>query len=411
MGRIVVRILMGIGVALGVLLVVSGVLVAVFWDEAKVRASNLIAAFEEPEYAGGFADREEMLDYLKDHPGDFSLVVRSAGRSAGEGAEISHLPAEPSPLASTKKIVVLAAYAREVSEGRLDPGEKVAVSEWERYYIPDTDGGAHPAAMEDLGIQTDENGGATDAGATAPLDEMAGAMVSVSDNAATDYLIERLGQGKIRAIIEDEGLTGQRDVLPISGSLLLWSGPDGEGTPGLPGMGREEYAARVLRETGRYRDGKYPEEWREGRAPLGSLVGQRALAATYETKGKAEDYARIMGGVASGEFISPEVAGIMAEHLDWPMERPSNKEEFRTLGAKGGSLSGILTQAMYAVPKREDHAGEERVVVLFMRDMSGSAWLGVQQSDGYDDFTKALLTDGEFAGKVERELGGSDADR
>lgn len=408
MKKLLVRILMGIGVVIGVLLVVSGVLLAVFWDEAKVRGSNLIAVFEEPEYAGGFADREEVLDYLRAHPDDFSLVVRSPG----EEAEISHLPAEPSPLASTKKIVVLAAYAREVSEGRLDPEEEVPIAEWERYYVPNTDGGAHPAAMEELGIQTGEDGVASDQGATATLDEMAEAMISVSDNAATDYLIERLGQEKIRAVVEDEGLTGQENVLPISGSMFVWNGPDGEGTPGLSEMSREEYTARVLRATESYANGEYPDKWREGRAPLGSLVEQRSQAAEYETTGTAEDYARIMGGVASGEFISPEVAGIMADHLDWPMERPSSRDTFEEMGRKGGSLSGILTQATYAVPKRGDYSGEERVAVLFVREMSGSAWLGVQQSDGYGDFTDALLTDGKFVGKVELELGGRrDADR
>lgn len=399
---------MGVGVVIGVLLVVSGVLLAVFRDEAKVRGGNLIAVFEEPEYAGSFADREEMLDYLKAHPDDFSLVVRSTG----EEAEVAHLPAEPSPLASTKKIVVLAAYAREVSGGGLDLEEEVPVAEWERYYVPNTDGGAHSAAMKELGIPTGEDGAASDQRATATLDEMAEAMISVSDNAATDYLIGRLGQEKIRAVIEDESLAGQEDVLPISGSMLVWNGPDGEGTPGLSEMGREEYTARVLRATESYANGEYHDKWRAGRAPLGSLVEQRSQAAEYETTGTAEDYARIVGGVASGEFISPDVAGIMADHLDWPMERPANRDTFEEMGAKGGSLSGILTQATYAVPKRGDYAGEERVVVLFVRDMSGSAWLGVRQSDGYGDFTNALLTDEKFVGKVERELGGKrDADR
>lgn len=399
---------MGVGVVIGVLLVVSGVLLAVFWDEAKVRGGNLIAVFEEPEYAGGFADREEMLDYLKAHPDDFSLVVRSTG----EEAEVAHLPAEPSPLASTKKIVVLAAYAREVSGGRLDPEEEVPVAEWERYYVPNTDGGAHPAAMEELGIPTGEDGAASEQRATATLDEMAEAMISVSDNAATDYLTERLGQEKIRAVIEDGGLTGQEAVLPISGSMLVWNGPEDEGTQGLSEMSHEEYTARVLRATESYAGGEYPDKWRAGQAPLYSLVEQRSHAAKYETTGTAEDYAHIMGRVASGEFVSTEVSAIMADHLDWPMERPSSRATFEEMGRKGGSLSGILTQATYAVPKRGDYAGEERVAVLFLRDMSGSAWLGVQQSDGYEDFTNALLTDEKFVGKVERELGGKrDADR
>ncbi len=328
---------MGIGAVIWVLVVASSVLLAVFWDEAKVRGSNLLAIFEEPEYAEGFADREEALDYLKAHPEDFSLVARSAGGEAG----ISYKPEEPNPLASTKKIVVLAAYAKEVSEGRVDPDEKIPVSEWEKYYVPDTDGGAHPASLERLGVPTDGDGAASDPEATASLDEVASAMVSESDNAAADYLLERLGPEKIQAVIEDENLMGRQNVLPISGSFLVWNGRDGEGTPGLAGMSREEYEAEVRRAAESYAGGEYPDEWREGSAPVGSLVEQRKMASQYETRGTAKDYARIMSEVVAGEFISPEASEIMRRHLEWPMKAKSNKEKYRTSERRGVLCRGF----------------------------------------------------------------------
>jgi hypothetical protein len=398
------KILAGVGVAVAVLVLALGALVAVFWDEAKVRGQNLVAIFtEEPEYAEGFANREETLEYLTSHPEDFSLVVRNASEGSSK-AEIEYLSDEPNPLASTKKIVVLAAYAKEASNGNLDPEEEVPVSEWEKYYVPNADGGAHPAAMESLGIATDENGAATDPEATATLDEMASAMISVSDNAATDYFIERLGQEKTRAVIEEENLAGQSPILPISGSMLVWNGPDGGGAPNLAQMSREEYTAAVMRATESYASGEYPGEWREGRAPLGSLVEQREMAAKYETKGAAEDFARIMAGAAAGEFISPEASGVMRRHLEWPMESEANKETFEAFGAKGGSLAGVLNQAAYAAPKAGAFSGETRVVILFTRGMSVSAWLGATQSEGYSDFVDALATDEIFAEKVERQI-------
>lgn len=402
MKGILKKILAGVGVAVAVLALAIGVLVAVFWDEAKVRGQNLVAIFsEEPEYAEGFADKEEVLEYLAAHPGNFSLVVRSAD---GED-DISHMPDEPNPLASTKKIVVLAAYAKEVFEGNLDPDEEIPVSEWEKYYVPNTDGGAHPAAMENLEIATDGNGAATDSGATATLDEMASAMISVSDNAATDYFITRFRPEKIRSVIEDGNLVGQRPIPPISGSFLVWNSPEGEGTPSLAQMSREEYATAVAEATESYANGECPDEWREGNAPLESFIEQREMAMEYEAEGAAEDYARIMAGVADGEFISPEASEIMRRHLEWPMESEANKERFEAFGAKGGSLAGILNQAAYATPKNGGFSGETRVVVLFTRGMSASAWLGATQSEGYGDFVDALATDREFAERVEREIG------
>src|SRR5262245_50034678 len=67
-------------------------------------------------------------------------------------AFVSLNPNVPMPLASTFKIVLLAAYAREVSHGRLNPNELVAISDWERNYLPGTDGGYHPSALSGLGI-------------------------------------------------------------------------------------------------------------------------------------------------------------------------------------------------------------------------------------------------------------------
>ena len=44
-------------------------------------------------------------------------------------------------------------------------------------------------------------------------------------------------------------------------------------------------------------------------------------------------------------------------------------------------------------------------MVLFLRDMPVSAWLGAQESEGFEEFMVGLATDREFAEKVDRELG------
>ncbi len=84
-------------------------------------------------------------------------------------------------------MVPLAAYARAVATGALDPQERIAVTDWERWYLPGTDGGAHDAARTRL------------PGDTVTLDQMVSAMIRESDNAAPDYLRDRLGD---QALIE-----------------------------------------------------------------------------------------------------------------------------------------------------------------------------------------------------------------
>ena len=418
MKRLLKRILLGLALLFGLFAVASGVVLAIWWDEMRIRASNIATILEESRYSEGFSDRQEMLKYLRDHPQDFSLVsytISKDGSPSKSAPEIRHQQREASPLASTKKVVVLAAYAREISEGNLDPEEGVHISEWERYYLPNTDGGAHPDALRKLGLETEENGAAKNPQAEVPLSEVAQAMIRSSDNAATDYLITRLGEDRIQAVIEDTGLEGQEPILPLLGNFLLWFDLDsgdsniskqlsGERLKELQSLSEEEYAARVKSLTRAYAEGEIGDRWREDGPPTGPLRYQEDVTREFETKGTAEDYARIMAGVSSGEFISPEVSGIMRQYLDWPMEKKGNKEKFRDFGAKGGSLVGVLNQATFAVPKKGDFADETRITVIFVRQMPLSAWLGAQKSDGFNDFLLGLATNKEFAEKANREL-------
>ena len=56
----------------------------------------------------------------------------------------SPTPTSVYPLASTIKIMILGVYAQGVAAGKYDPEERVALAELDAYYLPGTDGGAHP---------------------------------------------------------------------------------------------------------------------------------------------------------------------------------------------------------------------------------------------------------------------------
>lgn len=98
------------------------------------------------------------------------------------------------------KMVVLAAFADMVVNGELDPNETISVANWERYYLPNSDGGAHMLGLQSVSLQADELGFAVDQTATVTLDELATMMMHYSGNASTDYLIERVGLERITAV-------------------------------------------------------------------------------------------------------------------------------------------------------------------------------------------------------------------
>src|SRR5690606_33829461 len=100
-------------------------------------------------------------------------------------------------LASAVKVAHLAAYARAVTSGQLDPHEQVRIGDWERFYVP-TDGGAHAAALRSFNVPLDATGlFAGDPKRQVELDRMVAAMIDFSDSAVPDFLRERLGMDAV----------------------------------------------------------------------------------------------------------------------------------------------------------------------------------------------------------------------
>ena len=136
------------------------------------------------------------MTWFAEHRDDVSIVADD-GRH-----RLAHHAGVPRVLASTIKVVHLLAYTTAVADG-LDPAEPVRVGDWDAWHPFDGDGpvgaGAHLRALTSLGIACDEYGVARDPEQRVPLDAIATAMISVSDNAAPDYLRARLGDEALRA--------------------------------------------------------------------------------------------------------------------------------------------------------------------------------------------------------------------
>jgi beta-lactamase class A len=123
------------------------------------------------------------------------------------------------PLASVRKVVTLGGYAAAVESGVCDPGEPVALADVERWYWPGTDGGAHQRARDwwvERGTFQPEREG------TVRLREVALAMICFSDNAAADYLLDRIGEERTTAFAQRMGLATQDPILPALGEFRAW---------------------------------------------------------------------------------------------------------------------------------------------------------------------------------------------
>ena len=394
----------------GLLALLGGVLVWRRRRTVEAWLADLGEFLKEPTYLfGGLNTSDDLLDYIQDHRSDISIVFYSVDGSesvAPGKSAIFHNADQPMPLASTMKIVVLAAYAREVVARSLDPEELVSVQDWEQYYLPDTDGGAHLEALENLGFTGDE---AARAQVTVELDKVVRAMMRESDNAATDYILNRVGNETVNEVIQDTGLHGQDPIPSILGENLSFSNHEhptltDERLEALLALSPDQYHRQTEELARTYVETRWGAVERDSSVSGGSYGNWLRAFRDLTPKGTAGDYARIMAEVVGSVFVSSGVSEIMHRHLEWPMEEPANRGQFQTLGAKGGSLPGVLTWAWYLVPKFGRFAGQPRVVTLFMRGVPLSAWSRLSRTHAQKEFVFRIATDEQFARRVKEEM-------
>ena len=336
---------------------------------------------------------EWLLDYMTRHSDRIALVhyaVTPEGAIDHHFPRIAHREDLPLPLASTVKTLLLATYAREVEAGRQNPAEPVSLGEWQAYYHPLFEG--HSETLAGLGIATDPLGFALDPTATVPLDLIAHVMIRDSDNAATDYLLARLGREAFEATVAAAGLEGQETMYSTAGFLMMLANhEDGLITPprlrDLLSMERNAFVAEAERLAALYLDPTWRQEeilWQvetEPQPPRGILA---ALNDAHNPRGIARDYGRVLAQVATGNFLSPTVSALMREHLEIPLAGSWLEDLFFAIGQKGGDGEGTLTVTRYSLPKVGQHAGQPLVSILFLNGIS-------PELDVLDVFTEPVL--------------------
>jgi len=354
------RSLLGCGGAL----LVAGLAVGAFLlTQTGHRVRDTLRLLIDSQEPDPVATGEDVLQYLEHHRDRCSLAVWDVG---DEDAGVFFDADTPRPLASAMKVLPLALYGERLESGAWDAGEPVAVADLERYYLPHTDGEAHPAAMADL------DGGLT-------LDGVARAMIRFSDNAAADWLLHRLGREAV-----DEGAArllgaGQGPIHPLSGTLLIAQRDGGAGGDvatdawalstrlGSDAAWREELQARAREE-----------------GPGLPLSAQLELSHGLDNQASARAWARLMERL----FADPRPGVAFARrHLAWPMAFEQNRQDFTMLATKGGSLPGTLTAAYYA----ETKGGRRRVLALFLHDVPFATWLALSQSFAQQKLERKLL--------------------
>jgi beta-lactamase class A len=226
------------------------------------------------------------------------------GLRSGAARSVAVAADEPVCLASVFKIPIALAYAREAVAGRLDRTERLSVEQRFR------DGGIGTSGLLDPVVMS--------------LRDLVVMMLTMSDNAATDVVLARLGLDSVNGLLKELG----REQTHLIGGCLE-----------LMGSLREELGAATDAEA----EAKLAE-----RAAAGTLMDLAICRPEATTRGTARDLAELLAQIWRDEAgpaeACAEVRGVLRRQV-WPHRLSSEFDDTWRIGAKTGTLPGWRNEA------------------------------------------------------------------
>lgn len=306
--------------------------------------------------AGQGSPTDPVVDFLKANPGRSALyLIRN------DTVLISLRPDQPMPLASTLKTIIAVEFARQVAAGRLSATERVPLADLDLYYLPRTDGNAHPNWKTMVAQQK------LDSAETVSLLEVAKGMIQFSSNANTEYLTDRLGLANVNANLKTLGLTHHAPIYPLVSSLFLYSVAPADSAHLLKQVRELSPTAYAARCQALHEQLKQDKSGQLKRAfYLPSLALQKQWSDRLP-KSTVRDYASVMQKIASRTYFASPVQAVLDTIMEWPFRiNPGNRAVYKHLGMKGGSTAFVLTNAFYAEMKN----GDRIAAAFFTNDLT-----------------------------------------
>lgn len=323
------------------------------------------------------ASAKPAIDYIYSNPNDVSVVVFQIDY---EGIGFYHNADSPMPLASVSKLAQLVAWAKGVEAGEFDPAAVVSRDDLNRWYLPESDLGAHVDALKEF------------EGRPLTQDDVAWMMIRHSSNAAADYFHDMLGQERIEQTIQELGMTDHSAPCSWLGRFLTISTlPDSqlsqlENDPAAYGLMVSDRQDRYLQDDNFRKTGKQSWQWRN----QPSFSQEADFTERFDTKGTARDYSRLMAQLIQNQIGTPETSRLIRSHLEWPInEFPVNRARYNTIGYKNGTLPGVLTTLYYAEPFWSDRP---IVVALFYRNLPSQTYRRWRREFPHDALAHWLMS-------------------
>jgi len=253
------------------------------------------------------------------------------------------------PLASTVKILVAVEFAKQAGSNVIDEESYIPLSELNKYYLPNTDGGAHPAWLQ---YERTQNHIRQD---SVQLLDVARGMIIFSSNANTEYLMDLLGPDNVKNNIQLFGLDQHTAIFPLVSSLFLYQNPknakEASIIKGIKKLTEEGYCKTIYQIHNAL---KYDTVLKKKFRPQDLSVNMQKLWSDRLTASTVKNYNHLGSILNNRRYLDANSYGTVAEVLEYIMENPLNRKIYKHFGLKNGSTAFVLTEAFYATMQNDD---------------------------------------------------------
>lgn len=323
---------------------------------------------------------DSLLNFIKLNKNRSSLCLHKNGGLAARLNEDKLMP-----LASTVKIIIAVEFAKQAANKIFNEEGYISLKELDKYYIPNTDGDAHPNW-----IKYERNLGHIRQDSVKMID-IARGMIMFSSNANAEYLMDTLGFDNVKTNLPLFALTKHTAIFPLVSSLFIYQNPKGakesEILKYISKLTEEQYDKFTFFI---HQQLKYDPTFKTKFRPQDLTIKMQKLWSDRLPASTTREYVQICTILNNRKYFDPNSYGVLADILETIMENPNNQSWLLHAGMKGGSTLFVLTKALYATLKD----GTKIELAYFFNDLNGAENFKLQ--GWMNDFELKILKDEDF---------------
>ena len=325
-------------------------------------------------------DTDFLIDFVKKNPEKASIYfVRN------DSVLVDISSDKKFPLASTVKIIIAIEYAQQVANGNIKPDEMIPLTDLNLYYLPNTDGNAHPSWLAEVKQKNQIKD------QKVSLENVAKGMIKYSSNANTEYLGAKLGFNNINKNLKKLGLPQHENLYPMASSLFIFSNngktESDKFLSEIKQLSQKDYTKRCF-EIHEKLKMDYDTTFKKSLV-FPNLILQKEWSDRLPTS-TTKEYVSIMKKINSRTFFDTQTQANLEKVMETSMENPSTKEFYEHYGLKGGSTGFVLTMSIYA----KTRTGDKLELAIFFGNLTLSEQQQLSSSIG--EFRKLMFRDLTF---------------